>query len=545
MRSIVLASDTDLAGWRAAARGLARDGIPPEAVSWSVGAADDLFGAPAASDAALATEPLAAYDADAAPPGDAATPRVPPAFLDLCKRALLHRDPRRFALMYRLLWRLQSEPRLLDVAMDADVGQALRWASAVRRDAHKMKAYVRFREVPGAVAHDGVAASADPAADDATASTRDAATESGYIAWFEPEHHIVEAVAPFFARRFAAMRWAILTPLRSARWDGHALAFGPGATRADAPADDAMEDLWRDYYASIFNPARLKVRTMQSQMPRKYWRNLPEAGLIAPLGAAAQERTEAMIRDTAPARKSRTPDAASDEPATAPLPTATHDGRALGHDAPPPDTLAPESAVPAAAEAATLDALAEAERHCRACPLWQPATQAVPGAGRPGARVMLVGEAPGDREDIAGRAFIGPAGQLLDRALAQAGVARDEAYVTNAVKHFGYELRGKRRLHKSPGQREIAACRPWLERELELVGPRLVVALGATAARALTGRPTPIEANRGRVMDLPGRPWKLLVTVHPSYLLRLPPEAQEAAHARFVADLALASDGGG
>ena len=200
-----------------------------------------------------------------------------------------------------------------------------------------------------------------------------------------------------------------------------------------------------------------------------------------------------------------------------------------------------ESAAAAAAAASNLDALADAERHCRACPLWQPATQAVPGSGRAGARVMLVGEAPGDREDIAGRAFIGPAGQLLDRALAQAGIARDDAYVTNAVKHFGFELRGKRRLHKSPGTRNIAACAPWLERELALVGPQLVVALGASAARALLGRATPIEANRGRVIEPPGRPWKLLVTVHPSYLLRVPPEMQDEAHARFVADLALAA----
>lgn len=173
---------------------------------------------------------------------------------------------------------------------------------------------------------------------------------------------------------------------------------------------------------------------------------------------------------------------------------------------------------------------------CRACGLWEHATQTVFGEGPSHARIMLVGEQPGDVEDRQGHPFIGPAGRILDRALDEAGVDREQVYVTNAVKHFKYEPRGKRRLHKKPADAEIAACHQWLERELELVGPALVVAMGATAAKALLGRATGIEANRGKLIDfLPGM--QLLVTVHPSFLLRVPDEDRDAAYARFVEDL--------
>lgn len=153
---------------------------------------------------------------------------------------------------------------------------------------------------------------------------------------------------------------------------------------------------------------------------------------------------------------------------------------------------------------------------------------------------MLVGEQPGDQEDRQGHPFVGPAGQLLDRALADAGIDRDSVYVTNAVKHFKWEPRGKRRLHKKPGESEITACHQWLERELELVTPELVVAMGATAARALLGRTTPIEANRGRTMQF-NAGMQLLVTVHPSYLLRVPDAFRADAYARFVQDLRVAA----
>ena len=181
---------------------------------------------------------------------------------------------------------------------------------------------------------------------------------------------------------------------------------------------------------------------------------------------------------------------------------------------------------------------------CRNCPLWQYATQAVPGEGPLAARLMLVGEQPGDQEDLAGRPFVGPAGQLLDRALSAAGIKRSEVYVTNAVKHFKYELRGKRRLHKKPAELEIAACHVWYESEVATVQPALIVALGATAVRAVLGRALPILANRGTLIAphnelLPST--RVLVTVHPSYLLRVLPETRDVEYDRFVDDLKIAA----
>ena len=173
---------------------------------------------------------------------------------------------------------------------------------------------------------------------------------------------------------------------------------------------------------------------------------------------------------------------------------------------------------------------------CKACPLWKNATQTVFGEGRARAAVMVVGEQPGDQEDIAGRPFVGPAGRLLDRALADAGIERRKLYVTNAVKHFKNEPRGKRRIHKKPSDAEIVACYQWLEREIELVAPQLIVALGATAARSVLGRATPVERNRGRLIELtPGT--QLLITVHPSMLLRIPDEYKADAYRQFVRDL--------
>lgn len=194
---------------------------------------------------------------------------------------------------------------------------------------------------------------------------------------------------------------------------------------------------------------------------------------------------------------------------------------------------------PATKAGGSLEALREAAMACRACPLWENAAQTVFGEGPAHAPVMLIGEQPGDQEDLKGHPFIGPAGQLLTRALAAADVPREQVYVTNAVKHFKFELRGKRRLHKKPVDAEIAACHDWLRREIELITPRLLVALGATAARSILGRATPLTANRGRLHEYASS-ISLLITVHPSFLLRVPRQDKDNEYRRFVADLKLA-----
>ena len=329
-----------------------------------------------------------------------------------------------------------------------------------------------------------------------------------YVAWFEPPHRVLERTANFFVNRFANVRFSILTPELCCHWDGEALMFEAGATKADAPQEDELEDFWRTYYASIFNPARLKIQAMTSEMPKRYWRNLPEAALIPGLIEGAQRRMETMVENepTTPDRRLAAPYVARPE-------VADSDG-----------------ALPTTE---SLDA-------CRRCDLWRDATQGVPGDGPGTARLMLVGEQPGDMEDLAGKPFVGPAGQMLDRALNEAGVVRSDLYVTNAVKHFKHELRGKRRLHKTPESGEITACRWWLDRERRIVTPEVIVALGGTAASAVFGRAMPILKSRGTVFELDDGA-RAMITVHPSYLLRLPDERAKAeAYARFVEDLAVA-----
>ena len=322
-----------------------------------------------------------------------------------------------------------------------------------------------------------------------------------FVAWFEPNHHIVRLNSGFFVRRFAQMRWSILTPELCAHWEPaqEDLAFTPGAIRADAPAGDPLEDTWKTYYASIFNPARLKVKMMTKEVPKKYWRNMPETALIAELIAGAGTRTTAMI-DADQERRME----------------------------PTPDTEAP---------AEELAAIAADASACTRCELYKPATQTVFGEGPSTARLMFVGEQPGDQEDLAGKPFVGPAGQVFNRALAAAGIAREQAYVTNAVKHFKFEQRGKRRIHSKPGTGEIDACRWWLDRERALVKPLVTVALGATAARGLTGRAVTIGKERGRPLTLADgtEAW---ITVHPSFLLRIEDAAAAGMEfSRFVEDL--------
>ncbi len=477
---VQLAGPTDLPGFRAQARALLAQQVAPGDVHWATAAdaSDDLF---AGTEAAEPTLPSAA----ASP----ATATVPASFVQLCEEVVLHSDAARFALLYRLLWRLVHEPTLRHDPLDADMLRARQMGQAVRRDMHKMKAFVRFRQL-----HEQ-GPQAPPL----------------HVAWFEPEHHIVQAVAPWFARRFATMRWAILTPQCCARWQPGELTFGPGARREDAPPADAGEALWLTYYQSIFNPARLKLQMMQKEMPRKYWHNLPEAQLIAPLAAQAHQRTHTMIDNpaTQPRRAAR----------AAPVAVQPVDAPHMPHT--PVDSLA---------------SLQAATRRCRECPIGAMATQSVIGEGPIGARLMFVGEQPGDQEDLQGRPFVGPAGQLFDRALEQLQVDRKQVFIANAVKHFKFELRGKRRIHQTPTQREAAACLHWLEAEIALVKPQRLVALGATAARALLGRPVPVLANRGQWLARADG-LQVLVTLHPSALLRMPAPEQAGAFEQFVADL--------
>ena len=466
---VALSAPDDFEGWRDAARGLAEAGVPSSAIAWQVEGEDgELF----------------ATGAPPPPPGPSFA--VPRDFISLAKAAICHSDAERFALLYALLCKIRANKRALEDRADPLVDRVEKLAKEVRRDAHKMHAFVRFREV-----------------EEPDGTVR-------FIAFFEPDHHIVRREAGFFVRRFTTMRWSILTPELSIHWDGETLREGPGATRAEAPQGDPVEETWKTYYASIFNPARVKVKAMLKEMPKKYWANMPETALVAPLLAGAQAREAAMIE------RSR-------QEATMP------------RRMPTPDR------VPAPGGGANLEkawaALRADAMNCTRCDLYRCATQTVFGEGPLDAKIVFVGEQPGDQEDLAGRPFVGPAGEVFNAALEEAGIPRAETYVTNAVKHFKFVLRGKRRIHQSPGASEIDACRWWVEQERELIRPPLTVALGATAARSLFGKVMAIGKNRGVPHLLPdgAEGW---ITVHPSFLLRLPDQqARTIERGRFIDDL--------
>jgi uracil-DNA glycosylase len=444
MHLITLDNQTDFDGWRMAARALVLQDVTPLEVSWTVkDCAHDL---PSQITSPLPDAPEGRFN-------------VPAKFIQLARTVILHRNPLRFARLYRLLWRLRHHHGLLDDAADPDVAQADAMANEVRRDEERMQDTLRFHEIGRE-------------------------RTSRYVAWFKPEHHIVEAVAPVFARRYADMPWSILTPELSAHFDGSLISFTDGIGDAGAPSEDRLEETWRLYAANLFPPARLHARM---QPPKRSWQTV-EAG------AAGEAQTD---RD---AMRGRIETSADD-----------------------------------------IETLRAAATTCRACHLWRKATQTVFGEGPQHAPIMLVGEQPGDKEDLAGHPFVGPAGQMLDRALEEAGIDRKKVYVTNAVKHFKFVARGKIRLHQKPNTDEIRACRPWYERELAAIKPKLVIALGATAAQCVFGKITPINKTRGHPIDLAdGR--QALVTVHPSYLLRLPDaEAKSREYRRFVEDLKIAA----
>lgn len=463
---IRVAIEPTFGAFRDAARGLCQDGVAPEEVAWEEirpGTQAGLFG-----------------DALGAPPRAGATLHVPRAFVDSAELAVLHRDGAPLPLLYRVLYRLtHGEPSLLQVEADPDVARLHQLVQNVRREEHKMHAFVRFRPV--------------------TVDGRER-----FVAWHAPRHRVLALAAPFFARRFAAMDWSILTPDGSAHWDGKALVFGPPAHRDDAPTDDALDDLFRGYWASIFNPARLNLDAMRSEMPVHHWSTLPETRALASLVARAAPRTSAMLARPVSAAGAFVPDS----------PTSAHQ-------------------------------LARAAGACSACSLHSSATQTVFGRGPSGARLMLVGEQPGDEEDVHGEPFVGPAGRVLDRALLAAGLARSELYLTNAVKHFKWIPSGKRRLHQRPVHAEVLACRAWLDAEIAVIRPTVIVCLGSTAATAFIGKNFRVTQDRGRLFQTPHAE-ALLATHHPSAILRAAgPELAERMFQDLAADLRLASDAAG
>ncbi len=462
MQQIVFTSD--FAGWKNAARAALAREIRPEEIAWIEEGAE---------------QPLLSLG-EAVTPNPSAKLVVPREFLERAHTASLHSNPNKWRLLYSILWRItHGEYDLLCNPVDADVIALTHHEKEVTKDAYRMTAFLRFREVQ---------------------------TEDGpwFVAWYEPEHDTVERNSDFFVGRFANMRWSILTPKRCMHWSGSELSFTTGVPRSEAPKEDRIEPLWLTYYSKIFNPARLKPKAMQAQLLKRNWKNLPEAAIIEPLLREAPRRTDYMLHASAVRKSDETEYAIAQPPLVSDIP-----------------------------------ALRSAAATCRACPLWRNASCTVFGEGPLHASIMLVGEQPGDQEDRTGKPFVGPAGEVLQSALTAAGINREDFYVTNAVKHFKWEPRGKRRIHQTPNSRDIAACRPWLVAEIDLIRPKLIVCLGATATRSVFDTSLPINESRGSFLTTPfGIPG--LITVHPSSLLRMPDENQRVRDfARFVSDLKL------
>jgi probable DNA metabolism protein len=425
MRRIVLDSETDWQGWRSAARPLVLAGVPPEDVQWSVRTHPD--------------------DAGHDLPEATGSFNVPRALVAIAALAFQARDPERFSLLYRLVWRANAGEKLLDQKDDPELRRVQDLAFAVRAEAHRMRTLLRFMAVE----------------------------DGRYLGWYAPAHYVLEANALLLARRFPDLACSIITPDGSAHWQDGVPRFGAGL--AHVADDAALAEWWHAHHATLLREARPDT-------------SIPEAESL----------------DEAPRPPGR--------PSLGPVVLPLHPDRQL---------------VEAAHEAGD----------CRRCHLHEPATQTVFGEGPADAPVMFIGEQPGDQEDTIGRPFVGPAGQIMDRAMEEAGIDRRTIYITNAVKHFKFTPRGKRRIHQTPEAPEIQACRFWLDVERVQLRPKLLVLMGGTAARAVMGRQVTITRERGRPIRLEDGQ-AAFVTVHPSFLLRVPDEDAKAREYRaFVRDL--------
>lgn len=435
--------------WRYKARELLAQNISPHQIQWQCDQNEFVMGEPfedrqTAADIRLSKE-----------------------FLDEAMIVSCYRDPSTWALLYRMAWRLIHDSRkLLLWKMDPDVRDFEARRHSVGRDLHKMHAFVRFREVP-----------------------QD--NKVCYMAWYRPDHRIVRLAAPFFKDRFNGMNWVIMTDDETMSWDQEKLSFSPGVPKEALPPDD-KEELWKTYYSSIFNPARVKVSMMKKEMAVRYWDNLPEAQLISPLLEHAPARVEEFYLAQMPVAK----------------PTAIN----------------------------TLEDLRAALSGCRACEICSLATAPVASEGPTTARMAFVGEQPGDEEDKNGRPFIGPAGKVLMEAFAHADIKREEVFLTNAVKGFKWVGDMMNRQHRTAGPREISACRPWVQTELKLVKPEILVCLGRTAAQSILGKMVKLEDVRGKFFATPFSD-HTIVLPHPAAILRTPAAEQAQAMERFLREM--------
>lgn len=439
--------------WRAKARQLLVSNIPPDEITWITGENGFAFGEE------WGDRPVEG------------SPKLAREYFEKAVVVSAFRDDSSWPLLYRIAWRiLHEEKDLLKIPLDTDVNELENRYRLVMRDVHKMKAFVRFKEIK-----------------------QD--EKIVYMAWHRPDHRILRLAAPFFKDRFNGMDWVIMTEDETMSWDRNELTYSEGVPSHKAPQEDSTEDLWKTYYSSIFNPARIKIKAMKKELPVRHWKTLPEASLITSLIDEAPERLKAFYDSQRP--------------------TITQT-RQLEY---------PE--------------IKEMIKSCRACGICEKATAPVMGEGPLNARIMFIGEQPGNEEDLHGKPFIGPAGQLLEQALKRRGFNRDEIYVTNAVKGFKWIYQSSMRMHRTANASEISTCRPWLKQELGLIKPEIVVCLGRSAAQSVLGKMVKMEEVRGKFFSSSVCE-KTIILPHPSSILRIPdPAEREIAFERFVEELSL------
>jgi probable DNA metabolism protein len=441
MRTVEI--DGGFSDFRTKAAALAREGVRPRDVAWRE---------PYAEGATLSMF----SDENHPQILSGRTITVTPGFLRLAEAVAHSNANGKWDLLYRLLFRLTFENRkLLEVLTDDDVKAALDIQKKIKREVHKIHAFVRFERIEDA---------SEPAGE-------------RFVAWMKTDHPCLKLAAPFFKRRFGDRSFSIFTPYQSAHWDRKELTYADGMPSAPTRGE-SMDELWKGYYKSTFNPARMNIPMMKKELPVRYWNALPEAQIIRDLIQESPERLKKMARN--------------------------QNVRAT-----PPETK-------------DLGVIDQALMTCTACPLYKTATHAVMGAGPAKARIMIVGEQPGDSEDLEGKPFVGPAGQMLDGIMQRLGLERSQVYVTNAVKHFKWKAvpGSKTRIHQRASGAEMHACKPWLEREIEAIQPEVIICLGATAAQTIFGRVCKISEFKDRVItDNPYAP-NVLVSYHPSAILR-------------------------
>lgn len=420
--------------WRVMARMLLLEQVPPDQVKWLADSTcQDFF-----THVDAPSTPVSDLEEQLGNKNDdrQKTLRISRAVWGMMERIACHTNVNRFDDLYAAVWRLsQGESALWEKLSDPLVQRLKSMDNAIRREMHKTKAFIRF--------------------------TPQKLDDGGrhHVAWFEPQYYALELVAPFFQQRFAHMSWTIMTPKVCLSWDGVTLHRSRGVPwRPDIRDDDDLRDAWSVYYTSTFNPARLKVKAMVKEMPKYYWRNLPEASLIPDLVARAEERTSQML-ETAP--------------------TVRHAKRV--------QWIAPDRSV--------LDG-------CTRCPHALDATQAVHGVGLPHANIMVVCEQPEEASDLCGDPWAGSRGAWLEQNLKKIGILRTDVYLTYAVKHFYWQVQRRQRRALRPDDSMVSACQEYLFKEIKERSPQLILAIGRIAGQALCGL-TAHEMSYGDVITLP------------------------------------------